>query len=141
MFVRNIDGYTRIQGKTASLATAKLAIFATDILWESCSKLNFEQLSHTMSIVNVAILAVARKNMSIATNYEKMFFSINNIDLCINIQNSLLVPKSPPGDPISPDYSSFCFSPNAQTSRGFFLVARRKTILIFLNIKKRNSHF
>ena len=75
MSVRNIDGYTRIQGKTASLATAKLAIFATDILWENCSKLNFEQLSHTMSIVNVAILAVARKNMSIATNYKKMFFN------------------------------------------------------------------
>ena len=76
MSVRNIDGYTRIQGKTASLATAKLAIFATDMLWESCSKLNFEQLSHTMSIVNVAILAVARKNVSIATNYEKSFFTI-----------------------------------------------------------------
>ena len=104
MSVRNINRYTRIQGKTASLATAKLAIFATDILWESCSKLNFEQLSHTMSIVNVAILAVARKNMSIATDYEKMFFSLNNVDLYINNQNSLLVPKSPPGDPISPDY-------------------------------------
>ena len=38
MSVRNIDRYTRIQGKTASLATAKLAIFGTDILWESCSK-------------------------------------------------------------------------------------------------------
>ena len=103
MFVRNIDGYTRIQGKTASLATAKLAIFVTDILWESCSKLNFEQLSHTMSIVKVAILAVTRKNMSIATDYEKMFSSLNNVDLCMNNQNSLLVPKSPPGDPISPD--------------------------------------
>ena len=64
MSVPKIKRYARIQGKTSSLATAKLAIFATDILWESCSKLNFEQLSHTMSIVNVAILAVARKNMS-----------------------------------------------------------------------------
>ena len=104
MSVSKISRYTRIQGKTASLATAKLAIFATDILWESCFKLNFEQLSHTMSIVNVDILAVTRKNMSLATNYKKMFFSMNNIDLCINYQNSLLVPKSPPGDPISPDY-------------------------------------
>ena len=33
-----------IQGKTSSLATAKLAIFATDILWESCLKFDFEQL-------------------------------------------------------------------------------------------------
>ena len=30
MSVRNINRYTRIQGKTASLATAKLAIFGTD---------------------------------------------------------------------------------------------------------------
>ena len=65
MSVRNINRYTRIQGKTASLATAKLAIFGTDILWKSCSKLNLEQLFHTMSIVNVASLAVARKNVSI----------------------------------------------------------------------------
>ena len=61
MSVRNIDRYTRIQGKTASLATAKLAIFGTDILWKSCFKLNLEQ--HTMSLVNIAILAVARKNV------------------------------------------------------------------------------
>ena len=73
MSVRNIDRYTRIQGKTASLATAKLAIFGTDILWKSCFKLNLEQLFHTMSIVNITILAVARKNMSIATNYKKVF--------------------------------------------------------------------
>ena len=103
MSVSKIIRYARIQRKAYSLATAKLTIFATDILWESCSKLNFEQLSHTMSIVNVAILAVARKNMSIATDYEKMFFSLNNVDLYINNQNSLLVPKPPPGDPISPD--------------------------------------
>ena len=103
MSVRNIDRYTRIQGKTASLATAKLAIFGTDILWKSFSKLDLEQLSHNMSIVNVAILAVARKNMSIATSYEKSFFTIYNINLCINNQNSLLLPKSPPGDTITPD--------------------------------------
>ena len=75
MSVPKTKRYARNLGKTSSLATAKLAIFATDILWESCSKLNFEQLSYTMSIVNVAILAVARKNMSIATNYKKMFFN------------------------------------------------------------------
>ena len=38
MSVSKINGYARIQGKTSFLATAKLAIFATDILWESCSK-------------------------------------------------------------------------------------------------------
>ena len=32
---------------------AKLAIFATDMLWESCSKLNFEQLSHSMSVSKI----------------------------------------------------------------------------------------
>ena len=100
MTVRNIDRYTRIQGKTASLATAKLAIFGTDILWKSCFKLNLEQLFHTMSIVNITILAVARKNMSIATNYKKSFFTRNNINLCKHNQNSLDIPKSPPGDPI-----------------------------------------
>ena len=38
MSVSKINGYARIQGKTSFLATAKLAIFATDILRESCSK-------------------------------------------------------------------------------------------------------
>ena len=35
---------------------AKLAIFATDMLWENCSKLNFEQLSHSMPVENIACL-------------------------------------------------------------------------------------
>ena len=39
--------------------TAKLAIFLQDILWESCLKLNFEQLSHSMFCKNIASLAVA----------------------------------------------------------------------------------
>ena len=38
--------------------TAKLAIFSTDMPWESCSKLNFEQLSHSMPVENIASLAV-----------------------------------------------------------------------------------
>ena len=100
MSVPKINRYARIQGKTTSLATAKLAIFGTDILWKSCFKLNLEQLFHTMSIVNITILAVARKNMSIATNYKKSFFTRNNINLCKHNQNSLDIPKSPPGDPI-----------------------------------------
>ena len=37
---------------------AKLSIFATDMLWESCSKLNFEQLSHSMPVENIASLTV-----------------------------------------------------------------------------------
>ena len=44
MSVTKINSYACIQGKTSSLATAKLAIFATDILWESCSKIDIEQL-------------------------------------------------------------------------------------------------
>ena len=40
MSVRNIDHYTHSQGKAASLATAKRAIFGSDILWKSCFKLN-----------------------------------------------------------------------------------------------------
>ena len=38
MSVPKIDRYARIQGKTTSLATAKLAIISTDMLRESCSK-------------------------------------------------------------------------------------------------------
>ena len=39
--------------------TAKLAIFFTDMLWESCSEFNLEQLSHSMFCKNIAHLAVA----------------------------------------------------------------------------------
>ena len=38
---------------------AKLAIFATDMLWKSCSEINLEQLSHSMFCKNIASLAVA----------------------------------------------------------------------------------
>ena len=34
-------------------------IFLQDILWESCSKLNSKQLSHSMFCKNIARLAVA----------------------------------------------------------------------------------
>ena len=40
---------------------AKLSIFATDMLWESCSKLNFKQLSNSMSEANIASLAGAKE--------------------------------------------------------------------------------
>ena len=42
------------------LAMAELAIFDRDILWKSCLKSNLEQLSHNMSLRNVASLAVAK---------------------------------------------------------------------------------
>ena len=41
--------------------TAKIAIFATDMLWESCLEFNFEQLSHSMFCKNIASLAVAKE--------------------------------------------------------------------------------
>ena len=47
-----------------SLATAKLATFDTDMLWESCSKFTLDQLSHSMSVANIASLDVAKKYMS-----------------------------------------------------------------------------
>ena len=68
-----INGYARIQGKTSFSATAKLAIFATDILWESCSKKDFKQLFHSMSVQNMTILAVAKEIVVLATNYAKCF--------------------------------------------------------------------
>ena len=73
MSVSKINGYARIQGKTSSLATAKLTIFATDILWESCSKYDFKQLFHSMSVQNMAILAVAKEFVILATNHANCF--------------------------------------------------------------------
>ena len=46
-----------------SIAMAKLAIFFTDMLWESCQKFYLEQLSHSMSVANIAILALIRKKL------------------------------------------------------------------------------
>ena len=40
------------------MITAKLAIFTTDMLWESCSKVNFKQRFHSMSVANIASLAL-----------------------------------------------------------------------------------
>ena len=45
------------------LATAKIATFTMDILWKSCSKFNLEQLSHSMSVANIASLAVAKEHV------------------------------------------------------------------------------
>ena len=46
---------------TNSLATAKIAIFCTDMLWKSCLKSYLEQLSHSMSVAKIASLAVAKE--------------------------------------------------------------------------------
>ena len=39
--------------------SAKLAIFDTDMLWESCLEFNLEQLSHSMFCKNIAHFSVA----------------------------------------------------------------------------------
>ena len=56
----NEYGYDTPRQPFEPLATVKLAIFVTDILWKNCLKSNLEQLSHSMSLRNVASLAVAK---------------------------------------------------------------------------------
>ena len=51
MSVLKISRYARIQEKTCSLATAKLVIFATDIVWGNCSKYNFSYNLHHLYTV------------------------------------------------------------------------------------------
>ena len=46
-----------------STVMANLAIFCTDMLWESCLKFNFEQLFHSMCVTNIAILLILGKNI------------------------------------------------------------------------------
>ena len=46
---------------TFLLATAKIATFTVDIVWKSCSKFNLEQLFDSMSVPNIASLAVAKE--------------------------------------------------------------------------------
>ena len=58
-FLRKIDICTNLM--YIYYITAKLEIFSTDMLWESCSKFNLEQLSHSMSVANIVSLAVARE--------------------------------------------------------------------------------
>ena len=59
MSVANMASLASIQGSQVSMATAKLVIFYTNMLWESGFKFNSEQLSHGMSVANVASFAVA----------------------------------------------------------------------------------
>ena len=56
------------------MITAKLAIFTTDMLWESCLKFDFEQLSHSMFCKNIARLAsIQGTPVSIATAKRAIF--------------------------------------------------------------------
>ena len=55
-FLRKIDICTNLM--YIYYITVKLAIFSTGMLWESCSKFNLEQLSHSMSVENIASLAI-----------------------------------------------------------------------------------
>ena len=58
--------------------TAKIAIFATDMLWESCLEFNFEQLSQSMFCKNIARLAsIQGSQVSIAT--AKLAIFLQNI--------------------------------------------------------------
>ena len=52
MSEENIASFASIQKKKVSTANAKLAIFAADMLWESCFNLNLIQDSHSMSVEN-----------------------------------------------------------------------------------------
>ena len=56
------------------LATAKIATFTMDIVWESCSKFNLEQLSHSMSVANIASLAVAKEAVFLGYGYNRQYF-------------------------------------------------------------------
>ena len=58
--------------------TAKIAIFATDMLWESCLEFDFEQLSQSMFCKNIARLAsIQGIQVSIAT--AKLAIFLQNI--------------------------------------------------------------
>ena len=78
MFCKNIAHLASIQGSQISIATAKLAIFLQDILWESCLEFNLEQLSHSMFCKNIACLAsIQGSQVSIAT--AKLAIFLQNI--------------------------------------------------------------
>ena len=59
---------------------AKLAIFDTDMLWESCLKFHLEQHSHSMSEANIARLASyyalrSTRNVRVKVNDSRQFWS------------------------------------------------------------------
>ena len=52
----------------AAMLQPKLSIFSTDMLWESCSKIDIEQLSHIMCVTHMAVLAIFwKKNTKMTT--------------------------------------------------------------------------
>ena len=65
--------------------TAKLGIFLQNILWESCLKCDFEQLSHSMSVRNIApSYGFYEKCVSLATAKRAIFVTGMLWESCSN---------------------------------------------------------
>ena len=64
MFFKNIAHLVVSMETDVPWILAKQAIFLQNILWESCSKFDFKQLSYSMYCQNVDSLAVAKQNQS-----------------------------------------------------------------------------
>ena len=58
MFCTNIASLAVAKENYFPWIWAKIVTFLQNILWENCSKSNFKQLSHSMSVANIASLAV-----------------------------------------------------------------------------------
>ena len=68
--------------------TAKIIIFCTDMLWESCSKSNLEQLSHSMFCKNIARLAsIQGTPVSIATAKRVIFLQSILRESCFKLNS------------------------------------------------------
>ena len=61
MSVANITSLAVAKETCFPWIPAKQVITDTDMLWESCFKLNLKQLSYSMSVANIASSAVARE--------------------------------------------------------------------------------
>ena len=80
MFGKNIDGSAITKETCHPWIMGKNVIFIQDILWESCSKTYFEQLSQSMFCKNIDALAIAKVHVILATevrsrNAKHDFFS------------------------------------------------------------------
>ena len=80
MFGKNIDGSAITKETCHPWILAKKVIFVQDVLWESCSKTYFEQLSQSMFCKNIDALAIAKVHVILATevrsrNAKHDFFS------------------------------------------------------------------
>ena len=67
MFGKNIDGSAITKETCHPWILAKKVIFVQDVLWESCSKTYFEQLSQSMFCKNIDALAIAKVHVILAT--------------------------------------------------------------------------